>query len=305
LLDEPDLFADAVPQRLEAAASGPRIGPPERLSATMALSAIAFGVLILGVGFALDDPAPVMPTLDVILTNTRSDEAPKDPDFLAQATNKGGGDKDIALRPREPEFGDVPKASPGVSPEPLTVQAPAPAPEYRERLLTTTAPAQRRLPRPEDRDQPPLPLPPGPDLTQQAMQMARLTAENERERQLYAKRPKRKFISASTQEYEFAQYMRVWVAKVERVGTLNLPAEVRTHGLAGELVMTVVVNKEGRVVEMTISTPSGHKALDDAARAIVRQAEPFPTLPKTGEDVDELYITRTWRFTEGGVTTTE
>ena len=64
---EPDLFDELEARSLQVR-PGPRIGPPERLTATMALSAIAFGVLILGVGFTLDDPAPVMPTLDVILT---------------------------------------------------------------------------------------------------------------------------------------------------------------------------------------------------------------------------------------------
>ncbi|HEX2083027.1 MAG TPA: energy transducer TonB, partial [Xanthomonadaceae bacterium] len=49
-----------------------RIGEPERLSATLVLSLLVHGVLILGLGFALEDAAPVMPTLDVILTETQS-----------------------------------------------------------------------------------------------------------------------------------------------------------------------------------------------------------------------------------------
>jgi protein TonB len=303
LQDEPDLFADAVPQRLEAIASGPRIGPPERLSATMVLSAVAFGVLILGVGFVLDDPAPVMPTLDVILTNTRTDEKPKDPDFLAQAANKGGGDRDKPQRPREAQFGDVPKPQPGVSPEPMTAQAPPPAPDYRERILTTTGATDRRTPPPEDRDQPPLPLPSGQELMQQSLEMARLAAERERERELYAKRPKKKFISASTQEYEYAAYMRAWVAKVERVGNLNYPDEVRRRGLSGRLVMTVVVRRDGSVADIVLNTPSGEKLLDESATRTVRLAEPFPSLPQTAEKIDELHITRTWDFLPEGVTT--
>ena len=80
---EPDLFDELEARSLQVR-PGPRIGPPERLSATMALSTIAFGVLILGVGFTLDDPAPVMPTLDVILIRTSTAEPPKEADFLAQ-----------------------------------------------------------------------------------------------------------------------------------------------------------------------------------------------------------------------------
>ena len=46
----------------------PSIGDNERLSATVVFSLILHGLLVLGVGFALDDAAPVLPTLDVILT---------------------------------------------------------------------------------------------------------------------------------------------------------------------------------------------------------------------------------------------
>ena len=49
----------------------PQIGEKERLSATMVLSLLLHGMLILGLGFALNDAAPVLPTLDVILTQTR------------------------------------------------------------------------------------------------------------------------------------------------------------------------------------------------------------------------------------------
>ncbi|MGH8032106.1 MAG: energy transducer TonB, partial [Luteimonas sp.] len=48
------------------APSAPPIGDRQRLSATLVLSLLLHGMLILGVGFALDDAAPVLPTLDVI-----------------------------------------------------------------------------------------------------------------------------------------------------------------------------------------------------------------------------------------------
>ena len=80
---------------------GPRTGPHERLSATLALSSICFGVLILGIGFVREDAAPVVPTLDVILTQTSTADPPDQADFIAQANNQGGGDRDRAQRPRE------------------------------------------------------------------------------------------------------------------------------------------------------------------------------------------------------------
>src|SRR3546814_3659183 len=73
---------------MNAVAAPPVIGDRQRLSATMVLSLLLHGMLILGVGFALDDAAPVLPTLDVILTQTQTELTPEQADFLAQANNQ-------------------------------------------------------------------------------------------------------------------------------------------------------------------------------------------------------------------------
>jgi protein TonB len=123
------------------------------------------------------------------------------------------------------------------------------------------------------------------------------------EKAAYAKRPKIKYISASTQEYEYATYMRAWVDKVERVGNLNLPEEIRRRGLSGRLIVTVVVRRDGALGDITINSPSGIKLLDDTAVRTIKLAQPYPPLPKTKDDIDELYITRTWDYSSGEVVT--
>ena len=268
----------------------------------MALSLVVFGVLILGVGFTRDDAAPVTPTLDVILTETRSDQPPQDADFIAQANNQGGGESDRPERPREEQLAPVPKADPGVAPEPLEAQAPPPEPEPIPRVLSTLAPSPVVLPVPKDqRETEPSLLPPGRELVEQSLEMARLAAEIERRQELMAKRPKRKFISASTREYEYATYLRAWVAKVERVGNLNYPDEARRRGLAGRLVMTVAVRRDGSIEEIVLNRSSGLGVLDQAAMRIVRLSEPYPPLPRTQDNIDVLHITRTWQFQNGSV----
>lgn len=283
-------------------AAPPGIGPGERLSATGALSAIVFGVLILGVGFAREGAAPITPTLDVILTETRSEQPPKEADFIAQADNQGGGESERAERPREEQLAPVPKIDPGIAPETLIAQAPPPEPEPTPRLLSTVARSEQALPPPRDqRETEPNVLPPGRELVEQSLEMARLAAEIERRQELMAKRPKRKFVSASTREYEYASYLRAWVAKVERVGNLNYPDEARRRGLGGRLVMTVAVRRDGSIEEIVLNRSSGLGVLDQAAMRIVRLSEPFPPLPQTEENVDVLHITRTWQFQNGTV----
>jgi protein TonB len=254
------------------------------------------------VGFARDAAAPITPTLDVILTETRSDAAPEDADFIAQANNQGGGDSEVAERPREEQLAPVPKPEPGLAPETLVAQAPPPEPEPTPRVLSTTAASDFALPVPKDqRETEPSPLAPGRELVEQSLEMARLAAEIERRQELRAKRPKRKFVSASTKEYEYASYLRAWVVKVERVGNLNYPDEARRRGLGGRLVMTVAVRRDGSIEEILLNRSSGLGVLDQAAMRIVRLAEPFPPLPRTEENIDVLHITRTWQFRNGSV----
>jgi protein TonB len=131
--------------------------------------------------------------------------------------------------------------------------------------------------------------------------MARLAAEVERREAQYARRPKRKFVSASTQEYAYAQYLKQWVERVERVGNANYPERARAERLDGRLVMTVAVRRDGSVESVVLNTPSRYEVLNQAARRIVELAGPYPAVPQTSEPVDVLHITRTWHFRNGAV----
>ena len=296
--------ADPSPSPPPAAVPRPRIGSSERLSATLAFSLIVFGVIILGVGFSQDDAAPVVPTLDVILTQTSTPDPPRQADFIAQSNNQGGGNSDRAQRPREDQVAQVPKNQVGVAPQPLTAQVPPPAPDPQQRILTTIAASRERVAAPEDQpNSEPRLLPTGRELMDQSAEMARLAAEIDIRSALYAKRPKKKFITASTQEYEYASYMRAWVAKVERVGNLNYPLEAQRQGLSGRLILTVSVGRNGEVKDVLINKSSGKRVLDQAAVKAVQLSSPFAPLPQTREEIDILDITRTWDYKNGNVDT--
>lgn len=278
----------------------PRIGENERLGATMVLSLLLHAMLILGVGFALDDAAPVLPTLDVILTQTQTALTPKQADFLAQANNQGGGEHDRSSRPRDAQAGDVPQAEEGVAPRPMRAQSPAPRPPPEARIVSSTrgeqpAPAPSSQPRVE-----PNALPQGQEKIDHDMAMARLAAEIQLNSVRYAKRPKRKFVSASTREYAYASYLRGWVDRVERVGNLNYPDEARRRRIGGLLVISVAIRRDGSVERADVIQSSRIPMLDAAALRIVRLSEPFAPLPTTPDDVDILHVTRTWQFLPGG-----
>ncbi len=277
-----------------------RTTPGDRLGATLAFSLIVHGVALLGLGFGLDDPAALTPTLEVILTETRSETPPEQADFLAQASQRGGGESERTERPREPTSAPTPAPTSGPAPQPIEAGSPQPPQVARERVLATERPQPQRTAA-QDRPEVAQPLPSSRQLIEHSLEAARLAAEIERKSEAYAKRPKRKYVSANTKEYEFAAYMRAWVQRVERIGNLNYPEQARERNLSGQLVLTVAVRRDGSVERIDIVQPSGHKILDDAAIRTVELAAPFGPLPDTREQIDVLHITRTWQFLPGGV----
>ncbi len=285
---------------MTATAAPPTIGPGQRLSATVVLSLLLHGMLILGVGFVLSDAAPVVPTLDVILTRTQTALTPKQADFLAQANNQGGGESEKSTRPRDTQTGLVAKPEDGLAARELRAQSPAPQPPPQARVVSSTA-GRTTAPVPEATTPPaPVSLPPGQQRIDRDIAMARLAAEIHLQSERYAKRPKRKFVSASTREYAWAGYLRAWVDRVERIGNLNYPDEARRRGLAGELVISVAIRRDGSVERADIVKSSGSQLLDSAALRIAKLAEPYPPLPQTEENIDVLHVTRTWLFMPGG-----
>ncbi|TXH65422.1 MAG: energy transducer TonB [Lysobacteraceae bacterium] len=272
----------------------------QRLGATLVLSFLLHGLMILGIGFTLEQAAPVVPMLDVILTQTQTPLTSKQADFLAQASNQGGGEHDKAQRPRDAQAGTVPQAESGVAPVPVRAQSPAPKPPPEARVIAsaqsdTRLPTPSQAPRTADSV-----LPRGQRRIEHDMAMARLAAEIHLRSARYAKRPTRKFVSASTQEYAWATYLRAWVDRAERVGNLNYPDEARRRRLSGTVVINIGIRRNGSVERADIVQSSGIPLLDDAALRIAKLAEPYPPLPKTPENPDILNVVRTWQFLPGG-----
>lgn len=155
--------------------------------------------------------------------------------------------------------------------------------------------AEKPEPKVEPKPQPKTPS--ATELMSKSLSMASLSAEIDRRLEAKAKRPRRDFISASTKEYKYASYMEAWRAKVERIGNINYPDEARRNKLSGILRMTVALNADGTINEITVDKSSGHQVLDDAALHIVRLASPYAAFPDNiRKTVDILHITRTWKF---------
>lgn len=283
---------------------GPDITPADRLSVTLVLSIVVHAMIILGVGFKFADvnEPDNAQSLDVILVKRSSEQPPEDADYLAQANQSGGGTVEDQVRPTSPFTSDIPKTERGIAPQPQTASAPNPQPiETRDRLTQQQADESITKLEPS-KNIPERQLPTAAELRERALSVARMEAEIDEQLQAYAKRPKRKFVSANTREYIYASYMQAWVGKVERIGNLNYPAEARRRQIHGQLVMTVGINRDGSIESIDIVEASGQKVLDEAAIRVVELGAPYAPLPENEKErVDILHITRTWQFRPGDV----
>jgi protein TonB len=244
--------------------------------------------------------------LEVVLVNAKSRDRPERAKALAQANLDGGGNSDAKVRaqsplpttnPREPgrDLAETRRRQRELEAEQqrlLTQSREAAAASYKEAPGRT--PAEESTPQVSGRD-----------LADRSLAMLNLQAQIARQTQAYQERPRKRFIGANAREYRFAQYEEDWRAKIERVGTVNYPAEARGK-LYGTLRLTVTIRPDGSVESIDLDRSSGLKVLDQAAFRIVQLAGPFAAFPESiRKDTDLLVITRTWFFAQGDKIWTE
>lgn len=273
----------------------------DRMSVALLAALVLHAVVLLGLSFTFDfNPVrQAAESLDVVLVNFRTESEPDEAEFLAPVSQQGGGEFEEVEKPSQELSPEVPSLDEGDMPASSAEVLPAPSEDAREVVTAETKTAEQAQ-EVTTVEQPETEAVTAAELMQQSMQVARLQPESDRREQWKSKLPRRRFISANTREYEYATYMAAWVAKVERVGNLNYPAELKERGVAGDLLMTVGINTDGSVESIRIQRASGEADLDRAATRIVRLAAPYaPLPPEIAEDVDVLHITRTWRFSSG------
>ena len=285
-----------------AATPSTEIRPADRLGFTLFLAAVLHAAVILGLGFTLADPSQISKTLEITLSTFKSEEKPKEADFLAQDNQQGSGTLEHKAAPKTTEQApfqdtDVKRVTP-----PATPQAPAVRQEAPKAAVATRAPQQQKAPVKREEAKPTPPTPPAPvfDSAQLSSEIASLEAELAQDIQQYAKRPKiHRLNAASTMRDKGAWYKDEWRKKIERIGNLNYPDEARRQQIYGALRLLVSINRDGTLYEVQVLESSGQRLLDQAAMRIVRLAAPFA--PFTGDlaDIDRLEIIRTWRFERG------
>ncbi len=270
----------------------------DALTVTLFIAAALHALLILGLGFVSFSTAiSAPPSLEVILVQERDSVAPEEADYIAQVSQDGGGETDENTRPSSPFTSERDFDTNGVAPVPVVKSAPEVAESSSEDVLTAVfsdtetaaqTDAEENLTDTTRVDR---------VVIEENLDIAKLAAEIDRQQEEFAKRPKKKFINARTQEAASAEYMKYWIEKVERVGNLNYPDAARRNSLTGALILTVGIMKNGDIESISIDESSAQRVLDDSAKRIVELSAPFePLQGELAEQADIIYITRTWEF---------
>ena len=273
----------------------------DRLSFTLFLAVALHAALILGVTFTYVTSKPSTHTMEVTLAHQRAKLTPKKADFLAQLNQVGSGaleEKALMSAPTEAQFQDaeiretsldipqnksykpVEQKQTAITTKAITDQT-----FTVDNAATETAPQRAEF---ENRK----------SLQTRSLEIASLEARIDRQRQVYAKRPRiKRLTSLSTAASSDAFYLNSWRRKIESVGNLNYPQEARKNKLYGSLRLVVAILPDGSLKEVEILESSGHTVLDDAAVRIVRLSAPYAPFPdELRHSTDVLEIIRTWQF---------
>lgn len=242
------------------------------------------------------------PGLEVILVNAKHDKKPLKAEALAQADLDGGGQNDSG-RSKSP-LPDMNRSEDGDNVKSAARRI-EDLEQIQKQLLDQVHSKQNfKIPqqekhRPNDVSGQNL----GAADTENSKALARMAAEIAQTIENQNKRPRKTFITPSTQRVGYATYYKQMQKKIEDFGTANFPQR-EGKKLYGELIVYIPIFQDGSIYEKEggprIEKSSGSKALDRAALKIVRSAAPFGKFPQNmrSTDKDDLWVVITrFKFT--------
>ena len=271
----------------------------ERLTAMLLLAALLHAIVILGLTFTTagrgggGDP----PQLDVLLVTNEVPEAQSNDRavYLAQRTQLGSGNSDVPVPAASPASRGAPDPRPDAVrgdasgerrlDKPVLASS-APSSDIRYIGEIAQAPAAEAL----------------PDIFGDTPGEPRSGNGDAVELLLRGKGNEEHWVTPDTRASRLAPYLASWKRKVERVGNLNLPTDVRNAGLSGSPLVEVEIGANGRLRAASVRRSSGSGALDEAALTILKLASPFDPFPADlAAGYSQLRFAYQWDFVAGAL----
>lgn len=275
--------------------------PADRLPAMLFLAALIHGILIMGVAFnpALSDTFAEAISLEVtIVANPDQDiDRPDEAEYLAQASQQGGGNTTDQVRPAAAPESLSPIDNPGTEDGAAFVDETTHQ-RASDELLATTRDLALRVQQDPRRE-------PTPDAsTARALEKGDdttlpLPQEERASLLIHDDDPRHLVISADTSESVVAQYLDTWKRRIEAVGAEYFPELGTLEDMTGSPTVEVSIAASGELTDVVIRKSSGSAVLDQAALDILRRASPFEPFPvEIQAKYDSLRFAYKWLFAD-------
>ena len=232
--------------------------------------------------------------LDVVLVNARSEEDPEQAQALAQHSLVGGGesdDKRLASTPLPPQH-DTQDGDAAVEQRQQQIDRML---QEQEELVARVRERLAQMPQADpqavaENDAEAL------EQEEKRRKLSELLAVIERRKDEENARPRMRYLSPATLGVTYAQYYDDMRLKIEAVGTANFP-QFAGRKLYGDLLMALLINHDGRILDARVVQGSGNRILDRLAEAIAQKAAPFgPFTAAMRRDTDRFDVTARFHF---------
>ncbi len=281
--------------------------PPDRLPAMLFLAALIHGVLIIGIAFnpALSDQFAdaISVEVTIVAETDQNIDRPDRAEYIAQASQQGGGNTTEQVRPTAAEENMSPVDNLGeLDGDSFTTT------QQRERSADQLVASERR----EDRRVTDTPRDLAADessvalaLEQGADQTLPLPIDDRASMLIHDDDPRELVISADTSQSNAALYLAGLQRRIEAMGKEYFAEIAGLDDFSGGPTLEVSIDATGELAEVIIRRSSGSAIVDQAALEILRRASPFDPFPDNIRDeYDSLRFTRKFLFAEDVVTRT-
>ncbi len=279
---------------------------PDRLPAMLFLAALIHGILIIGISFNAEIANQFADAISLEVTIVADPDqridAPDDAAYLAQASQRGGGNTAEQVRPSAPLQSALPVDNQGH--EDGTALRDATAHERAaDDVIASSRDSEQAVtidPRtePQPVDARAIVMEAGSEAT------LPLPQEDNATLLIHDDEPRELIVSADTRESVVAAYLDAWKRRVEAVGEAYLPELGDIGGITGSPTLMVTIDATGDLSDAVIRKSSGSTVLDLAALDILQRSSPFnPFPPEIATEYDVVRFEYKWLFADQLIST--
>ncbi len=254
-------------------------------------------VIIFGISFSVGQ-VPASMVQDVAKALTENMQPNEDAQYIANASQEGGGTVEQQIRQESAQISPLSADQINETQDVINLERKVRQQRYQESYLRTTL-SWREATNESDNES----KQEQNDIQAQEerlrKQIATLEAQLSQRQQAYATKSKIVTVdSNSTTRGAAADYIETFREHVERVGNLHYPVQARNQGITGEVRLMVIISNDGTIKAIRLLESAGSTMLDEAAKQSVRQAAPFGKFTKDMDDIVELRLIRTYRYSD-------